>query len=224
MIGFGSSDRLVQVLTADLTPVRRLTSPGLRLVIWLAIIGVIALGFAIVSNAEATVYHLIATPDIGLAVMGSSLTAVLAAAAAFQLCLPDRRPAWAFLPFPAFLVWIGGSGLGCLRTWSLPGDHAIPPGQTGQCLIVILGVSLPLSLIFIVLLRRGFSLRPKITAITAGFACAAAAATVLNFIHPYDTAVTDLAVHAFAVAIVVLVNVIFGGRILMSKNASILRL
>ena len=41
----------------------------------------------------------------------------------------------------------------------------------------------------------------------------AAAATLLNFFHPYDAAATDLTVHAFAVALVVGINRALGGRI-----------
>lgn len=68
------------------------------------------------------------------------------------------------------------------------------------------------------MLRRGFSLRPNLTAIIGDLACASAAATLLNFIHPYDAAATDLAVHAFAVAIVILANTLFGGRILLREK------
>ncbi len=95
----------------------------------------------------------------------------------------------------------------------------MPPAQTEHCLLCIVGLSLPLSLLLIVMLRRGFSLRPNLTAIIGGLACASAAATLLNFIHPYDAAATDLAVHALAILIVILANTIFGGRILMSKGA-----
>ncbi len=97
----------------------------------------------------------------------------------------------------------------------------MPPDQPEHCLIFILGLSLPLSLLLIAMLRRGFSLRPNLTAIIGGLACASAAATLLNFIHPYDAAATDLAVHAFAVAIVISANTLFGGRILVSKIALI---
>ena len=93
----------------------------------------------------------------------------------------------------------------------------MPPSGTEHCLMFIIGLSLPLSLILIVMLRRGFSLRPNLTAIIGGLACASAAATLLNFIHPYDAAATDLGVHAFAVMIVIVANTIFGGRILMRK-------
>ena len=66
----------------------------------------------------------------------------------------------------------------------------------------------------IVMLRRGFSVRPNLTAIIGGLACASAAATLLNFIHPYDAAATDLAAHAFAVAIVIVANTLCGGPLM----------
>jgi hypothetical protein len=96
----------------------------------------------------------------------------------------------------------------------------MPPDGTEHCLMFILGLSLPLSLLLIVMLRRGFSLRPNLTAIIGGLACASAAATLLNFIHPYDAAATDLTVHAVAVAIVIVANTIYGGRLLMGKKHS----
>src|SRR5271168_4912505 len=217
MVSSDSNDRLVQALSADLTPVRRLAPPGLRVLLWLAIVGAVALALMMVSDVDAMIRRLLAAPDMWMAATGSMLTAVLAAVAAFQLSLPDRRAAWALLPLPAALLWIGASGMGCLRPWSVPEAYPMPLGQTEQCLIFILGVSLPLSVVFIVMLRRGFSLRPNLTAIIGGLACASAAATLLNFIHPYDAAATDLAVHVFAVAIVILANTMLGGHILMRK-------
>jgi hypothetical protein len=94
----------------------------------------------------------------------------------------------------------------------------MPLDPPAHCLIYILGMSLPLSLILILMLRRGFSLRPNLTAIIGGLACASAAATLLNLIHPYDAAATDLAVHAFAIIIVIIANTIFGRRVLMSSS------
>jgi hypothetical protein len=216
MIRSDSNDRLVQALGADLAPVRRLAPPSQRVLIWLMILGAAALALAMVSDVGAMIRRFMAAPDMWLAAMGSMLTAVLAAMAAFELSLPDRRAAWAFLPLPALLLWIGASGMGCLRTWSVAETDPTPLDQPERCLIYILGFSLPLSLLLIVMLRRGFSLRPNLTAIIGGLACASAAATLLNFIHPYDAAATDLAVHTFAVVIVILVNTILGRRILMS--------
>jgi hypothetical protein len=185
---------------------------------WLAVLGAVALALAMVSDVGAMIRRLMAAPDMWLAAMGSMVTAVLAAIAAFELSLPDRKATWALLPLPALVLWISASGMGCLRAWSVAEAYPMPPGQTEHCLFFILGVSLPLSLLLIVMLRRGFSLHPNLTAIIGGLACASAAATLLNLIHPYDAAATDLAIHAFAVVIAILANAVFGGRILMSNT------
>jgi hypothetical protein len=216
MIHSDLNERLVQALGAELTPVRRLAPPSLRVLTWLAILGSVALALAMVSDLAAMMHRLMAAPDMWLAAMSSMLTTVLAAMAAFELSLPDRKTAWALLPLPTLLLWIGASGMGCLRTWSIAETDPMPADHPAHCLIYILGISLPLSLLLIVMLRRGFSLRPNLTAIIGGLACASAAATLLNLIHPYDAAATDLAVHALAIIIVIIANTIFGRRILMS--------
>jgi hypothetical protein len=218
MIRSDLNDRLVQALGADLRPVRRLAPPSLRVLTWLTTLGAVGLALAMVSDVAALMHRLMAAPDMWLAAMGSMLTTVFAAMAAFELSLPDRKAAWALLPLPALLLWIGASGMGCLRTWSIAEADPMPLDPPAHCLIYILGMSLPLSLILILMLRRGFSLRPNLTAIIGGLACASAAATLLNLIHPYDATATDLAVHAFAIIIVIIANTIFGRRVLMSST------
>ena len=68
------------------------------------------------------------------------MTAILAAFAAFQLCLPDARRAWALLPLPAALLWIVASGVGCLRAWFVPGTHAADLSEARDCLIFIVAI------------------------------------------------------------------------------------
>jgi len=111
MIQFDSNDRLIQALGANLTTVRRLPSPGLRALMWLAILASIALALAMVSDVKAMSSRLMAAPDMWLAALASMLTAVLAATAAFELSLPDRKAIWALLPLPSLLLWIGASGI-----------------------------------------------------------------------------------------------------------------
>lgn len=202
-------EALIRALAADLQPVRRLLPPWLRALGWLAV--VVALGAALCSIADlaALRQRLEAVPDMWLAALGSILTTLLAAIAAFQVSLPDRRAAWALLPAPALLLWIGASGLGCLRSWTVPGTHDT---DARICLVFIIGVSLPLSALLLAMLRRACPLRPGLTAVLGGLAAASAAATLLNLFHPYDAAATDLAVHALAVLIVVAGNRALGAR------------
>jgi hypothetical protein len=212
-------DRLIGALAAGLQPVRPLLSPPLRALIWLALVAAAAGGLAMFANLAAMWERLTATPDMMLAAIGSAATAATAAFAAFELSMPDRSRAWALLPLPAFALWLGASGLGCLRAYVLPGTHVATMGETRDCLVFIVGLSVPLSVVLILMLRRACSLAPGLTATMAGLASAAAAATLLNFFHPYDAAATDLVVHLFAVGLVVVALRAFGSRALRNFSA-----
>ena len=130
MVRFDSNEQLVQALSANLTPVDRLAPPSLRVLLWLAMVGAVALALTMVSDVGAMIQRLVVAPDLWLSAIGSVLTAVLAAASAFQLSLPDRKAAWALLPLPAVLLWIGAGGMGCLRPWSVADAYPMPPDGT----------------------------------------------------------------------------------------------
>lgn len=204
-------DGLIADLVADLRPVRPLSTPWVRAAGWLAVVLALAAALAAYSDLAAMQHRLMAVPDMWLAVVGSTLTVFLAAFAAFQLDLPDRSPLWSLLPLPGLALWIGASGMGCARTWLIGGATAASMQETEKCLMFIIGLSVPLSVLIFVMLRRGFSLYPSLTGAMAGLAVASAAATLLNFFHPFDAALTDLAVHAGVVLIVVLANRFLGG-------------
>jgi hypothetical protein len=208
-----AQEHLIRDLATDLVPVRRLRSPTVRALGWLAVVAMLAVALAMFADVPAMERRL-SVPDMWLAVTGSVLTAILAALAAFQLSLPDANRAWALLPLPAALLWVVASGLGCLRAWLVPGTHIAELNDARDCLIFIIGISIPLSVLMIVMLRRACSLQPGLTAAIAGLATAAAAATLLNFFHPFDAAATDLAVHTCAVALVIVANWGFSGRLL----------
>jgi hypothetical protein len=209
-----TQERLIRDLAAALTPVRRLAPPSVRALGWLAVVIAIAVALATIADLSALWRRMDGAPDMWLAVLGSAATAVLAAIAAFELSLPDARRAWALLPLPAALLWITASGVGCLRGWFVPATHAPDMSEMRDCLLFIVGLSVPLSALLIMMLRRACSLQPGLTAAIGGLAAAAAAATLLNFFHPFDAAATDLAVHAGAVAIVIAANRAFSGRLL----------
>jgi hypothetical protein len=214
-----SRERFIHSLAADLNPVRPLRPPGVRALVWLAV--VIAAGFALAAIADrpAVAARLEAAPDMWLAAVGSALTMVLAAIAAFQLSLPDRNPLWALVPLPAALLWIGASGAGCLRTWLVPGHHAADLNDSKDCIVFILMVSVPLSVLLLAMLRRAYPLHPGLAAAIAGLASAAAAATLLVLFHPYDASATDLVVHVVAVGLVIIANQAYGGRMLQAASA-----
>jgi len=209
-----SHEALIDRLGTDLVPVRRLLPPWLRTVGWMLVVAAIAAVLLMHYGAEPMLRRWAGTPDLGWAGMGAVITAVTAAWAAFALGVPGRRAAWAWLPLPGALLWIGASGLGCLRTWIAPGTQVASMHQSADCLIFIISFSIPLSALLIVLLRRACPLRPMLTAVLIGLASAAASASLLEICHSFDAAATDLLTHALAVAMVVAVNAAMGGRLL----------
>ena len=207
-----SHDRLIERLVADLRPVRRV-SPVWLAAGWLLVVFVVGGYLASMADLHAVMHRLMAAPDMWLAALGSALTCALAVVAAFMTSVPGRSTRWALLPLPPLALWIWESGMGCVRGWHLPGIHDATFGDSDHCFMFICALSLPLSLLLMVLLRWTFPLRPNLTLALGGLAAAGAAATLLNFFHPYDASVTDLVFHAVAVALVVGVNRLFGERL-----------
>ena len=213
-----SLDGLIHALGTELVPVRRLPPPWLRTLGWLAVVAALAVLLLMHYGSAGMLRRWSGTPDLAWAGIGAVLTAVSAAWAAFALGVPGRRSAWAWLPLPGVLLWLGASGLGCLRSWIAPATELAGVHQAGDCLFFIIGFSVPLSALLIVLLRRACPLRPVLTAVMVGLASAAASASLLEICHAFDSAATDLLMHALAVGAVIAVNAAMGGRLL---NASV---
>jgi hypothetical protein len=209
-----SHEALIDRLGTDLVPVRRLLPPWLRTAGWLLVVVALAVGLLMHYGADPMLRRWAATPDLAWAGIGAVITAICAAWAAFALGVPGRRAAWAWLPLPGALLWVGASGLGCLRTWIAPGTELAGVHQSADCLLFIISFSVPLSALLIVLLRRACPLRPVLTAVLIGLASAAASASLLEICHSFDAAATDLLTHALAVVVVVAANAAMGGRLL----------
>ena len=207
-----SHDRLIHGLASDLAPVHPLPPAGRRALVWLGFVIFAGLVLSLIADLNAFTQRFMASPDMWMAMLGSALTAVLAAIAAFKLSMPDASRTWAWLPLPAVVLWVGASGMGCLRTVIVPGTHEAPMAETMECLTIIVALSVPFGLLMFAMLREAFTLLPGLNATIAGLAVAAASATLLNLFHPIDAAVVDLLVHALAVGLVIAVARVVGLR------------
>lgn len=208
----GRHDATIERLAAALRPVGRLPAPWKQAALWLGVAVALGAALAAFSDLSGIARRLSAEPDMWLAALGSTATAALAAWAAFATAVPGAGRFWPVLPIPSLLLWMGASGWGCLRADLVPGTTVAAIGETKDCLMFILGLSVPLTATMFLMVRRGFALHPATTASLAGLAAAAAAATLLNFIHPFDAALTDLVVHGAAVVVVVGVARSFGSQ------------
>ncbi len=210
-------DAYIAALADDLEPVGRIRSPWLRATTWLAVVAAAAAVLAYFSDLQDLANRVRYVPDMWLAVLGSTLTTVLAAVATFQLSLPDRSTRWGLLPIPGLVLWAAATGMGCLRAWVIPDLHPASFEESRHCFVFIVGLSVPLSLLTVMMVRRAFPFRPNLVAAVGGLAIAAAAATLLNSFHPFDAGATDFAVHLVAVGLVIAVNRFVGGRLLAPK-------
>lgn len=211
------TESLIQSLGEQLTPVRRLPPPSLRTAGWLLAVAVIATWLLAHYGIGGMLRRWSGTPDLAMAGIGAVITAVCAAWAAFALGVPGRPARWAWLPVPGLLLWVGASGMGCLRHWVAPDTHAASLPEANDCLIFIISISIPLSALLILLVRRACPLRPVLTAVMIGLASAAASAALLEICHSFDSTATDLMMHALAVGFVVAINAAMGGRLLQPR-------
>ncbi len=200
---------LIEGLATDLAPVRRLRHPLIRAAMWLALFVAVATTYYLVRNGR---FGLVTTaPYLVPAFVAAIATAVLAAVAAFEISLPDRSDAWVWLPLPALALWLAFSGLGCLAQLGQPGAFGDTWEEAQGCLRVIGISALLLSPPLIWMLRRARPERAARVALLAGLASAAAAATVLMVLHPHNSTVLDLVVHAACIAAVIGLNALAGG-------------
>jgi hypothetical protein len=207
--------RLIDSLAEALRPVVPLPAPWRRAAAWMVLLAVAAILLAVLGDVAALRRRIELAPDVGWAMLGSAVTAVLAAVAAFQSSVPGRPARWNLLPLPGLVLWVASSGLGCLEGSAEElGQPATLRTAVRECLPFLLLASLPLLALLLFMLRRGFPASPARTAALAGLAAAAGAATLLNFVHPFDVAAIDLLVHGVVVAGIVVTSRSLGPRLL----------
>ncbi|HEX9140359.1 MAG TPA: NrsF family protein [Steroidobacteraceae bacterium] len=209
-----STPQLIDELAAAARPVRRLRPPALRAALWL--IGFVALAAVIVTARHAwSVPAARAQPGLMVAMVGAALTGVAAVLAAFNLALPDRSRWWLLAPLPGLALWLGASGVGCYHSWLVVGARqSLALGESTHCFLFILGVSVPVSLALYLPLRRALPLHPLSVLLTGALGVAALTAVTLQFFHPFDITMMDLAAHLAAVLVAVGIAALLGAPML----------
>ena len=205
-----STEQLIERLVGSAVPVRRLRPPLIRAALWLLFVSVIGT-LVVALFAHLAVFERRAEdPKLVWEFCGTLGTGLAAVIASFYLSLPDRSSAWALLPIPPLVLWVGSSGYNCYHHWVTFGPDGWELGDSAHCFRFILAISAPLGFFLWVALRRARPIAPVRVAAVGGLGVAALAALLLQFFHPFDVTFMDLAVHLAAVAIVVAVASTFG--------------
>ena len=195
---------LIESLAADVKPVRPLRPPLTRAAGWLAAFVAFAVAVTLVTGAWPAMIARLAGPRFAVEMAATFVTGVAAVAAAFYLSLPDRSRFWTLLPVPSLLLWLSSSGYECYRNWVAFGPQGWRLGRSSDCFTFIIMVSIPVAVALYFALRRVRLLLDPLRVMAAGgLGVAALAASALQFYHPFDVTIIDLAVHVVAVLIVV---------------------
>jgi hypothetical protein len=205
------TEQLIETLAEKLQPVQPLRKPGLRAVLWSAfaslVIAVIAAGW----GSRAELAHAVAEAGFLVPLIGSWLTGVTAATAAFHVSLPDRSRRWLWLPLVPVLLWGTGFAYSCLVNWDdLPGSLSLLPESA--CLMTILAVSAGLFAVLLPMLRRVKTLRPGLTAWLGCLAVAGFADTAHLLVHTEQDSLLALTVNLVPALLIVLFGGLAGRR------------
>jgi len=211
---------LIASLAADLRPVQRLRPPFARACLWL---GGLFLGVALVTWATGAwplMAARLADTRFAVEMLATVLTGIAGVIAAFFLSLPDRSRFWFILPAPPLVLWLASSGYGCYRNWLSAGADGWQLGRSSDCLVFIVSLSIPLAVALYFALRRMAAMLDPLRVMAAGgLGVAGLAAATLQFYHPFDVTVVDLAFHVVAVLIVVAAMMMAGPAVLARKRS-----
>lgn len=183
---------LIDSLVADVTPVRRLRPPAVRVACWLGLAVLVLVLAAIHHGVRPDLSTKLAQPVFIAGVAAATLTSVLAAFAAFMASVPGRSQRWLLLPIPAAVVWFATIGYGCLIDWVRIGPGGVSLGETASCFATLVVVGFPLSFALMIMLRHAARLSPGPIAMCGSLAVAAITATALSLFHPLDATVMIL--------------------------------
>lgn len=205
---------LIDQLAGRASAVRPLPSPMKRTVAWIAVATVLIAIMAATFGLRANLRPAMLQPGPALEWIGSVLTGILAAYAAFQVSVPGRSPSWAWLPVFPVSLWLCGIGIGCLHDFTRQGAAAFAfETDSGECARAIIAMSLPLFLAMVVMVRHAGVVRPAPTAILAGLSAAALCSAGVSLFHAGETSLMVLVWHVGAVVALCLASVALGGTV-----------
>jgi hypothetical protein len=212
-----TTPELIEVLAADAKPVRRLRPPLARAGLWLG--GFVAIVAAVtwVTGTWPVMIERLSLTRFAVEMAATFLTGIAAVIAAFYLSLPDRSRFWMMLPLPTLVLWLSSSSYGCYQNWLADGPQGWRLGRSSDCFVFILTMSIPVGIALYLALRRALPLEPLRVMALGGLGVAGLAAATLQFYHPFDVTIVDLAVHVTAVLIVV-AAIMLGGRLDLSRS------
>jgi hypothetical protein len=180
------TERLINALESDLTPVEPLPAPWHRLINWLAINLPIVAFFALAIGFRSDLAVKLAEPSFLAQQIAMLATVILAGWAAMSAVVPGTRRSVFWIPAIALAAWIATLGQQCWEDWIQWGRASLEIGLDLKCVSVIATIGIIPIVTMIVMLRKGAAYR-SLTAVWWGtLASAALANASLRLVHAED--------------------------------------
>ena len=207
---------IIRELTRSAGPVRRLSRPWLRALVWIALSLPAALLVVLAMGLRPNLPQKLGDPRFLVEQAAALATAATAAFAAFCAVIPGRRPWLLLLPLPAVAVWLGSLAEACLNAWMLDGRLTL--ALDWLCLPNIALVGAIPALAMAVMIRKGAPLFPHAAVALGGLAAAALGDFGLRLFHPVDASLMVLVWQLGSVAILTILASAAGPLVLRWKH------
>lgn len=212
------TENLIDALTNDLTPVRRMLAPGSTTVLWFAVtLPALAL-MTLIMGPRPNLGSLWLRPGFAMDEALAAFTAVVSAYAAFCAGRPDQ-PGWKLaLPIGMMLIWLGVLGRQCLLLAASTQGGALRMHTDIACIPAIAVTGIVPAVAMVILLRRSPLFRTTHACLCGAMAAAAAAEFSLRLFHSADSFATLLVWQMGSVALFTLGSSAIGRTILVRSR------
>ena len=186
------TSRLIAELSNHADPVRRLPSPWVRTLLWLALAippVIIVVWFYGVDVDLATV---LADRRFVIEQTSTFVTALAAAVAALHSTIPGRSRKWYWLLLVPLTVWLATVGAGCFLDWRATGPAALELRLDNDCVSAAILVGIVPAVTIVGMLRKGAPLSPRLTLVLGALATAGIVSFALGFFHIGDVSIMVL--------------------------------
>jgi hypothetical protein len=199
-------EALIDALTADAHPVRRLLPAAWRVVIWTALALPLGAVVALAVQPHPTDWSHAGAAWTALELVTALALGVLATAAAFDFAIAGRRfAAWPWLAL-ALAAWVMAVA-GRLSVTPEPVGHL---GMGGYCYTFMLLAGAPMAVLAVAALRRSRAIHPGRALALAGLGSTFLALTLLTLCHPIEGRLIDELMHLAAGVTLMTATVLLG--------------
>lgn len=208
------TNRLIQSLVTDLQPVRRLDSPPIRCLRWLAAALPPVVMVVILMGVRPDLAAKLGEMRFVVQELAALATAVAAGMAALAIGVPGTSRWRLALPVLPLSIWLASLGQQCFQEWIRFGSDGMAFAPDAICIPGIAMIAVVPAAVMVAMMRRGARFYPRSAVLLGSLAAAALADAGLRLFHPQDAGLMVLVWQLGSVALFSVLAGVLGDRLL----------